>query len=115
MHFFAIGLITWLLVAVLLPCDMGSRGHRHWAHRLEIVYWLPPAIGLLAAAVSDRDRQRRMPRPAGDRCARCGYDLTGNVSGTCPECGMPLPAADPQPPANGAAVDAKVVRRGTGD
>lgn len=22
-------------------------------------------------------------------CARCGYDLTGNVSGTCPECGEP--------------------------
>jgi hypothetical protein len=20
-------------------------------------------------------------------CARCGYDLTGNVSGVCPECG----------------------------
>lgn len=23
-------------------------------------------------------------------CARCGYNLTGNVSGTCPECGRPL-------------------------
>lgn len=21
-------------------------------------------------------------------CNKCGYDLTGNVSGTCPECGM---------------------------
>ena len=30
------------------------------------------------------------PRPRRDshrRCARCQYDLTGNVSGTCPECG----------------------------
>ena len=24
------------------------------------------------------------------RCARCGYDLTGNVSGKCPECGASL-------------------------
>ena len=24
------------------------------------------------------------------RCARCEYDLTGNVSGVCPECGTPL-------------------------
>jgi len=24
-------------------------------------------------------------------CARCGYDLTGNVSGTCPECGTRIP------------------------
>ena len=22
-------------------------------------------------------------------CLACGYDLTGNVSGTCPECGSP--------------------------
>ncbi|HXE51970.1 MAG TPA: hypothetical protein VN541_03100 [Tepidisphaeraceae bacterium] len=25
------------------------------------------------------------------RCARCGYDLTGNTSGVCPECGTPVP------------------------
>jgi len=24
-------------------------------------------------------------------CRRCGYDLTGNVSGVCPECGMAIP------------------------
>jgi len=24
-------------------------------------------------------------------CLGCGYDLTGNVSGRCPECGLPLP------------------------
>ncbi len=24
-------------------------------------------------------------------CQRCGYDLTGNVSGICPECGTPIP------------------------
>jgi hypothetical protein len=23
-------------------------------------------------------------------CVRCGYDLTGNVSGRCPECGQPM-------------------------
>ncbi|MCG3128230.1 MAG: hypothetical protein CHACPFDD_03107 [Phycisphaerae bacterium] len=26
-------------------------------------------------------------------CARCGYNLTGNVSGSCPECGRPLNGA----------------------
>ena len=25
-------------------------------------------------------------------CQQCGYDLTGNVSGVCPECGTPVPA-----------------------
>lgn len=27
----------------------------------------------------------------GCRCGGCGYDLTGNLSGICPECGMPVP------------------------
>lgn len=27
------------------------------------------------------------PRGVTGRCYRCGYDLTGNVSGRCPECG----------------------------
>ena len=32
-------------------------------------------------------------------CAWCGYDLTGNVSGVCPECGMRIAsrASDGQP------------------
>jgi hypothetical protein len=29
------------------------------------------------------------------RCVACGYDLTGNVSNQCPECGQPTPSADP--------------------
>jgi hypothetical protein len=37
-----------------------------------------------------------LPVPAGGRdgwrwCAGCGYDLTGNESGVCPECGRPTP------------------------
>ena len=27
-------------------------------------------------------------------CVRCGYDLTGNVSGVCPECGMQVEAPE---------------------
>ncbi len=29
-------------------------------------------------------------------CGQCGYDLTGNVSGICPECGWSIPAAPVQ-------------------
>jgi len=25
------------------------------------------------------------------RCRRCGYDLTANATGVCPECGGPVP------------------------
>ena len=28
---------------------------------------------------------------AAPRCQTCGYNLTGNVSGICPECGEPIP------------------------
>ena len=33
-------------------------------------------------------RDRRI-NPKG-HCQKCGYDLTGNVSGRCPECGTEL-------------------------
>jgi hypothetical protein len=32
--------------------------------------------------------RRRRRRAANLVCSACGYDLTGNVSGVCPECGM---------------------------
>jgi hypothetical protein len=34
---------------------------------------------------------RRRRRPPGS-CATCGYNLTGNTSGVCPECGTPTTA-----------------------
>lgn len=36
-------------------------------------------------------RKRRQPPPPG-HCRNCGYDLTGNVSGICPECGRAIDA-----------------------
>ena len=40
---------------------------------LDVLRWLP--------------RHERWVRTAKGLCQGCGYDLTGNVSGTCPECG----------------------------
>jgi hypothetical protein len=39
----------------------------------------------LPAAASLRRRRANLRRAG--LCTRCGYDLTGNVSGVCPECG----------------------------
>jgi hypothetical protein len=44
-------------------------------------------IGVLVAVLPSRSTLRRP-----DRCANCDYDLTGNISGACPECGQPTPA-----------------------
>jgi hypothetical protein len=33
----------------------------------------------------------RKPKADHPVCTRCGYNLTGNTSGVCPECGAPVP------------------------
>lgn len=33
-----------------------------------------------------------VPARRDEQCAECGYDLTGNKSGRCPECGSTIPA-----------------------
>jgi hypothetical protein len=57
------------------------------ARALRLPYWLIVigSAALPAARLAGRRRwQRRLARGL---CPGCGYDLTGNVSGTCPECG----------------------------
>ncbi len=49
------------------------------------------AIAGLAYGVSRRVMTRLRP----GRCRSCGYDLTGNVSGVCPECGTPIQTQPP--------------------
>ena len=35
---------------------------------------------------------RAWRRPLAGHCRNCGYNLTGNVSGRCPECGLTIPS-----------------------
>jgi len=46
-----------------------------------------PVIPMAFAAVRVVARVRRNQRRIEGHCGHCGYDLTGNVSGVCPECG----------------------------
>lgn len=56
---------------------------------LSVPLWMPLAlIGLPTARLWWRDRRRGR---AGC-CAACGYDLTGNVTGRCSECGAEVGA-----------------------
>ncbi|MEE8169228.1 MAG: hypothetical protein V3T70_01655 [Phycisphaerae bacterium] len=64
------------------------------AETLEIVLplWIPLiTFGIPTALMIIRDRRRRIPP---GHCRRCGYDLTGNVSGVCPECGTACASRD---------------------
>jgi hypothetical protein len=59
--------------------------------------WFPTALSavLPAAWIGLRLRaaRRRRQRTRAGLCRRCGYDLRGNVSGVCPECGARAGAA----------------------
>jgi hypothetical protein len=48
--------------------------------------WLALLVLTLTAVLWVRDR-----RPPPGHCPNCAYDLTGNQSGACPECGEPCP------------------------
>jgi hypothetical protein len=62
--------------------------------RITFPYWVPAlvlSVPVVAGAIrygSGRRRARRIDR---GRCGSCGYDLTGNTSGVCPECSTPGP------------------------
>jgi hypothetical protein len=58
---------------------------------LALHFWVAAAsFGVLPAtwAAVQWKRQRARHRTlGGSLCSHCGYDLRGNVSGVCPECG----------------------------
>ena len=47
----------------------------------------PAWLAILAVALPTAILWYRDRRPPKGHCQRCGYDLTGNVTGVCPECG----------------------------
>jgi hypothetical protein len=63
----------------------------------ETVHYVPmwtPCLVLTIATVWlwHRDRRSCIIKPG--HCGKCGYDLTGNVSGICPECGLKIPESE---------------------
>ena len=72
---------AWQIVVRWNP----NRGPPDWNRRLvRLPLWMPFVLVAIPTAFLWW-RDRRLPPPG--HCQRCGYDLTGNVSGRCPECG----------------------------
>jgi hypothetical protein len=66
-------------------------GQRTWTLAVPCSYLvLLLSVPLCRWLATRRRRRRRRCRLSLGRCPACGYDLTGNVSGTCPECGTLL-------------------------
>ena len=65
---------------------LAGGGPRHEVTSVMLPLWIPcAAIALPTGFLFRRDRRRIPP----GHCQRCGYNLTGNVSGKCSECGEP--------------------------
>ncbi len=56
---------------------------------LFVPLWIPLCALLVLTVTLARGMRRTKP----GHCLRCGYDLTGNVSGRCPECGHRISTA----------------------
>ncbi len=79
---------------VLLGVDKAKFTVQIWKRPVGLSIGLPPLVYpflllpypllVLARLVRSRRSSSRFPGPA---CQECGYNLTGNKSGTCPECG----------------------------
>ena len=70
-----------LLRTLWLP-RLGPEG---WSN-LSVPLWMPTAIFGFAACRPLNFHRRRKRKKLG-LCVKCGYDLTGNITGTCSECG----------------------------
>jgi len=58
------------------------------AHALGVAITFLAASGFFWNSRRDAIRLRRA---SAGLCVACGYNLTGNTSGTCPECGKEIP------------------------
>jgi len=63
----------------------------HRGYRIEgrIPCWSLTALSSILVALAIR---RKLNLPGPNQCPRCRYDLTGNTSGVCPECGREIAA-----------------------
>jgi hypothetical protein len=70
-----------------LPNLMGPQMRATVLELFDFPFWIPMLILFVPTVyLSHRDWQRWKRVPAG-YCPKCRYDLTGNTSGICPECG----------------------------
>jgi hypothetical protein len=86
---FASGSILTYEAADLAISDRGFRatpGFVEWIPFISMfAFWL---VYLLVSYVLIYGSARQQRRRKLGLCVRCGYDLTGNASGICPECGQ---------------------------
>jgi hypothetical protein len=67
-----------------------------WWRPFSLTFTVPLSVVVVPASGAIVLWSSLRRRPPGDgRCGKCGYDLTGNVSGRCSECGQGVGGAKP--------------------
>ena len=74
----------------------GSYNQPYRIHSVVFPAWIPVIFTAILPALWMIRRYRSRPYPPGF-CQKCGYNLTGNVSGICPECGTAIAAIPAKP------------------
>ncbi len=71
-----------------LGIPWGIRKQIHGSVLIVPIWWItvPLVIASILLGIDDLVKTQESML-----CFECGYDLTGNTSGVCPECGMPCP------------------------
>ena len=88
------GMFVWsaIVMGIILP-SLGDRATT-WATLL--TYGVGAVVGVVSYFVTWK-RGEAKERARQGRCLKCGYDLTGNISGVCPECGTAVEQPEPKP------------------
>jgi len=79
-------------------CDVVYRSTASPLFLFLVPRFITIALLVMPAVFVSRLIARRTPDPR-THCTTCGYNLTDNVSGICPECGKPVPPSAPRPTA----------------
>jgi hypothetical protein len=94
----------WLESGVGIPWTAHPNPRFAGASAISAPIWslLLPIVAAFCWSFKKMAHERRLARPG--RCHACGYDLFGNVSGICPECGRPTRRVQPFDSASSSAV-----------
>lgn len=91
--FVTVGTVAGVLVGLLQDAVSGDDTLELVGVTAHFVVWQCATAAVLGPAL---DAKRAAALNAPPTCQACAYDLTGNVSGRCPECGREIPPATQQ-------------------
>lgn len=87
-HGAAAGVFTYWFLVVAFILIWGNPLLSIWG---AVTVYIVPLLASLLVGYIVWKRGEAAARRAQGLCVRCGYNLTGNVSGICPECGTTIP------------------------